>query len=143
MRKSEKNAFFSKPFNGRILISSNLILYTFLCMKIKKFTIGNFFLLMHVLVPCELLRFPGQSILSLVIISNIFISLIKKMAIFTCFLRILFVTPSHIDNLLRGSEYLVWLKLRKWMISPSEETCSIWFDFLTTDSGEKRRCPCY
>ena len=43
MSKSEENAFFSKPFNGRILIFWNLILYTFLCTKIKKFTIGNFF----------------------------------------------------------------------------------------------------
>ena len=38
-----KNANFSKPFNGRILISWNLIVDTFFCTKIKKFTIGNFF----------------------------------------------------------------------------------------------------
>ena len=38
-----QNAIFSKPFHGRILISWNLILYTFLCTKIKKFTIANFF----------------------------------------------------------------------------------------------------
>ena len=50
--KIEKNAFFSKPSHGQILISWNPILYTFLCTKIKKFTLGNFFLLMHVLVPC-------------------------------------------------------------------------------------------
>ena len=43
MSKSEKNAFFSKPFNGPILIFWNLILYTFLCTKIKKFTIVHFF----------------------------------------------------------------------------------------------------
>ena len=43
MSKNEKNAFFSKPFNGPILIFWNLILYTFLCTKIKKFTIVNFF----------------------------------------------------------------------------------------------------
>ena len=43
MRKSEKNAFFSKSWNGRILISWNLIVDTFFCTKIKKFTIGNFF----------------------------------------------------------------------------------------------------
>ena len=43
MSKSEKNAFFSKPFNGPILIFWNLILYTFLCTKIKKITIVNFF----------------------------------------------------------------------------------------------------
>ena len=44
--KEEKQswyAFFSKPFNGPILIFWNLILYTFLCTKIKKFTMGNFF----------------------------------------------------------------------------------------------------
>ena len=34
---------FSKPFYGRILISWNLILDTFFCTKIKKFTIVNFF----------------------------------------------------------------------------------------------------
>ena len=28
-----------------------------------------------------------------------------------------------------------------WMISPSVETCSIWFVFLITDSGEKQWCP--
>ena len=28
------------------------------------------------------------------------------------------------------------------MISPSVETCSIWFGFLITDSGEKWWCPC-
>ena len=43
MSKSEKNAFFSKPFNGLILIFWNLILYTFLCTEIKKFTIVHFF----------------------------------------------------------------------------------------------------
>ena len=43
MSKSEKNAFFSKPFNGPILIFWNLILYTFLCTKIKKFTMDNIF----------------------------------------------------------------------------------------------------
>ena len=43
MRKSEKNAFFSKSWNGRILISWNLIVDTFFCTKIKKFTIVNFF----------------------------------------------------------------------------------------------------
>ena len=39
----KQNANFSKPFNGRILISWNLILYIFLCTKIKKITMGNFF----------------------------------------------------------------------------------------------------
>ena len=34
---------FSKSPNGRILISWNLIVDTFFCTKIKKFTIGNFF----------------------------------------------------------------------------------------------------
>ena len=43
MSKSEKNAFFSKPFDGLILIFWNLILYTSLCTKIKRFTIVNFF----------------------------------------------------------------------------------------------------
>ena len=43
MRKSEKNAFFSKSWNGRILISWNLIVDTFFCTKIKKFTIVDFF----------------------------------------------------------------------------------------------------
>ena len=43
MRINEKNAFFSKPSHGRILISWNPILYTFLCTKIKKITIDNFF----------------------------------------------------------------------------------------------------
>ena len=32
-----------KPFHGRILISWNLILDTFFCTKIKKFTIAHFF----------------------------------------------------------------------------------------------------
>ena len=50
MSKSEKNALFSKPFNGPILIFWNLILYTFLCAKIKKFTMEHFFCLMHVMV---------------------------------------------------------------------------------------------
>ena len=48
MSKSEKNAFLSKPFNGPILIFWNLILYTFLCTKIKKLPWAIFFLLMHV-----------------------------------------------------------------------------------------------
>ena len=43
MRKSEKNAFFSKPLQPPILISWNPVLYTFLCTKIKKFTMDNFF----------------------------------------------------------------------------------------------------
>ena len=43
MRKSEKKGLNSKSPYGRILISWNLILYTFLCTKIKKFTMGNFF----------------------------------------------------------------------------------------------------
>ena len=47
-----QNVNFSKPFHGRILISWNPILGTFLCTKIEKFTMDNFFLLMHVLVPC-------------------------------------------------------------------------------------------
>ena len=51
MSKSEKNAFFSKPFNGRILIFWNLILYTFLCTKIKKITMDNFFPLDACLSP--------------------------------------------------------------------------------------------
>ena len=51
MSKSEKNAFFSKPFNGPILIFWNLILYTFLCTKIKKISIGNFFSLDACLNP--------------------------------------------------------------------------------------------
>ena len=38
-------AFSSKPFHGPILISWNLILYTFLCTKIKKITIVNIFFL--------------------------------------------------------------------------------------------------
>ena len=53
MRKNEKKSIFSKPSQLPILISRNLILYTFLCTKIKKFTIVPFFLLMHVLVPCD------------------------------------------------------------------------------------------
>ena len=32
------------------------------------------------------------------------------------FLHQAIVTPSHVNNLVRGSEYLVWLNLRKWMI---------------------------
>ena len=51
MRKSEKNAFFSKPSHGPILISWNLILYTFLWTKIKKITIGNIFSLDACLSP--------------------------------------------------------------------------------------------
>ena len=43
---------FSKSSHGRILISWNSILYTFLCTKTKRFTIVHFFLLMHVLHPC-------------------------------------------------------------------------------------------
>ena len=43
MSNSEKNAFFSKPFNGPILIFWNLILCTFLCTKIKKITMEHFF----------------------------------------------------------------------------------------------------
>ena len=43
MRKSEKNSIFSKPYNGRILISWNPILYTFLCTKIKRYTMNNIF----------------------------------------------------------------------------------------------------
>ena len=38
-----KKRIFSKPFHGRILISWNLIVDTFFCTKIKKFTIVNFF----------------------------------------------------------------------------------------------------
>ena len=38
-----KKCFFSKPFHGRILISWNLIVDTFFCTKIKKFTIVDFF----------------------------------------------------------------------------------------------------
>ena len=34
------------------------------------------------------------------------------------------------DSLFTGSEYLVGLNLRKWMISPFVETCPIWFSFL-------------
>ena len=56
MRKSEKNAFFSKPSHGQILICWNLILFTFLRTKIEKFTMDNFFLLMHVQDPCGLLQ---------------------------------------------------------------------------------------
>ena len=37
-----KNANFSKPFNGRIFIFWNPFIYIFICPKIKKFTIGNF-----------------------------------------------------------------------------------------------------
>ena len=47
---------------------------------------------------------------------NSLIRLINNLTVFTCFLRILFVTPSHFDNLLRGLEYLGWLNLRKWVI---------------------------
>ena len=46
-----KMPFFSKPFNGPILIFWNLILYTFLCTKIKKITMGNFFSLDACLSP--------------------------------------------------------------------------------------------
>ena len=46
----------------------------------------------------------------IVIISTLSIRMINNPSVFICFLRILFVTPSHVDNLLRGSEYLVWLK---------------------------------
>ena len=42
MSNSEKNAFFSKLFQPPILISWNPVLYTFLCTKIKKFTMDNF-----------------------------------------------------------------------------------------------------
>ena len=38
-----QNANFSKPFHGRIFISWNLILETFFCKKIKKFSMDNFF----------------------------------------------------------------------------------------------------
>ena len=48
-----KNANFSKPFNVWIFIFWNPFIYIFICPKIKKFTIGNFCLLMHVLVPCD------------------------------------------------------------------------------------------
>ena len=51
MSKSEEIAFFSKPFNGPILIFWNLILYTFLCTKIKKITMGNFYSLDACLSP--------------------------------------------------------------------------------------------
>ena len=51
MSKSEKNAFFSKPFNGPLLIFWNLILHTFLCTKIKKFTMEHFFSLDACLSP--------------------------------------------------------------------------------------------
>ena len=43
MRKSEKKGPNSKSSRGRILISWNPILYTFLCTKIKKNTMDNFF----------------------------------------------------------------------------------------------------
>ena len=43
MSNSEKNAFFSKSFHGPILIFWNLILYTFLCTKIKKNYHGQYF----------------------------------------------------------------------------------------------------
>ena len=43
MRTSEKKGPNSKPSHGRILISWNPILYTFLCTKIKKITIDNIF----------------------------------------------------------------------------------------------------
>ena len=54
MRKSEKNSIFSKPSKLPILISWNLILYTFLCTKIKQFTMAIFFLFLHVQDPCDL-----------------------------------------------------------------------------------------
>ena len=38
-----QNANFSKPFDGRTLISWNLILYTFLDTKIKKITMDKIF----------------------------------------------------------------------------------------------------
>ena len=46
------------------------------------------------------------------------------------------------DSLLAGLEYLVWLNLRKWMISSFEETCSRSSSFMIMDSGEKWWCPC-
>ena len=46
----------------------------------------------------------------IVIPSTLSIRMINNPSVFICFLRILFVTPSHVDNLLRGSEYLVLLK---------------------------------
>ena len=53
-RGSEKQGPNSKLFHGRILISWNPILYTFLCTKIIFFTIVHFFLLMYVFPRCDL-----------------------------------------------------------------------------------------
>ena len=56
------------------------------------------------------------------------IRLINIFLVFISFLWILFVTPSHVDNSLRGTEYLVWLNLRKLMISPSRDFLDlVWF----------------
>ena len=49
----------------------------------------------------------------IVIISTLSIRMINNLLVFICFLRILFVTLSHVYNLLRGTKYLVRLNLRK------------------------------
>ena len=59
MSKSEKNAFFSKPFKLRILISWNPILHTFLRTKIKKITMDNIFSLDACSGPMWLWTFLG------------------------------------------------------------------------------------
>ena len=41
--KNPKKRIFSKPFNGRIFIFWNPYIYIFICTKIKKFTIVDFF----------------------------------------------------------------------------------------------------
>ena len=62
----ETKIFFTKPLNGPILIFWNLILYTFLCTKSKKITMEHFFLLMPVLVPCEMHSRPRHLVLEII-----------------------------------------------------------------------------
>ena len=64
MRKSEKNAFFSKTSKLPILIAWNLILNTFLCTKIKN--IVHFLSLDDVQDPCaDLIALSGNGNLPL------------------------------------------------------------------------------
>ena len=85
----------------------------------------------HLLPLYSYLKIPWSMII--VFISTLFIRLINNSSP-------VHLLPSDIVCHTHSCQK-VWLNRRKWMLSPSVETCSMWFGFLITVSGEKWWCP--
>ena len=95
---------------------------------------------LHTKIPWHMIIVIISTISIIVIISTISIRLINNSLVFICFLWILFVTPSHVDNDIE--------RLRIFGLAQSQKIGDITFYrnllglvwFLITDSGEKWWC---